>query len=161
MKKAELAKRAAERLREIRARKPVSIPAHTFHVSDDIGNTSDFKVKPSRGLSAYTIDDVNVILEALLYTVEKALENGESVSIHGFGSIRVKYYKPYQMKNPKTGEFVDVMDRYVPGVEIGADLRRAAKAYGLSLKDRIEKGAFVSQDEYDRYSFTSDDGDDD
>lgn len=159
MRKAELIKRTTDRLREIRARKPVSIPSHTFHISDDIGNTSDFKVKPSKGLSAYTLEDVSVILEALLYVTEDAIEKGEEVLIHGFASLRVKHYKPYQMRNPENGEWIDVTERYVPKFEPGNELRRAAKAYGISLRDKVGNAEFVYQDEVDKYSEFEGDGD--
>lgn len=162
MRKGELVKRAAARLRETRARKPVTIPSHTFHISDDIGNTSDFKVKPSKGLSSYNSDDVAVILDALMYVAQEAVENGEEIVLHGFASLRVKHYKSYMMKDPNTGEMVEVTERYVPKFEPGNELRRAAKSYGISLRDRVGNASFVYQDEVDKYdAYHADEDDDD
>lgn len=160
MRKSELVKRVAERLREVKARKPVTIPAHTFHVSDDIGNTSDFKVKSSRGMASYTADDVAAMLDALMYVTQDAMEHGEEIVLHGFASLRVKHYKSYQMKDPVSGELVDVTERYVPKFEPGNELKRAAKSYGISLRDRVGNAPFVYEDEIDKYNAYHEDEDD-
>ena len=45
MNKRELASRTMEVLRSNNIRKPVSIKKHTFHITDDDGNTANFHVK--------------------------------------------------------------------------------------------------------------------
>jgi nucleoid DNA-binding protein len=44
------------------------------------------------------------IVDSMLTTISRALENGERVVISGFGSFRVKPRKPRLGRNPQTGE---------------------------------------------------------
>jgi nucleoid DNA-binding protein len=48
--------------------------------------------------------DVEVVVEAILSEVGKALASGEKVDLRGFGNFTVKEKKARQGRNPKTGE---------------------------------------------------------
>lgn len=137
MNKRDFIKRVSELLRENNIKKPVSMPKQVFHISDDDGNTKDFTVKKSDKAVLYTLDDVNLIVDACLCVIKDALRQGDSVSIHGFGSIGLNYRKPRMTKQIGSDNDVVISGRYVPKFSFGNDLRRCAKMYELSLSDKL------------------------
>jgi integration host factor subunit beta len=52
-----------------------------------------------------------------------ALTKGDRVEIRGFGSFKVKKYKGYTGKNPKTGEPVKVKPKKLPFFKCGKELK--------------------------------------
>lgn len=62
---------------------------------------------------------VNVMFEAMA----GALERGERIEIRGFGSFEVRSYKPYEGRNPRTGETVHVKAKRLPFFKVGKELR--------------------------------------
>ena len=62
---------------------------------------------------------VNVMFEAMA----SALERGERIEIRGFGSFEVRSYKPYEGRNPRTGETVHVKAKRLPFFKVGKELR--------------------------------------
>lgn len=135
MNRKEFVRRITAVMRENDIKKPVSFPKQVLHISDDEGNTKDFIVKKSDKNIAYTIDDIEAMMDACLYVTEEALKHGEHISIHGFGTLALHHRKARTTKHPDTGELVDVEARYVPKFTFGNDLRLCAKIYELSLTD--------------------------
>jgi integration host factor subunit beta len=45
------------------------------------------------------------------------------VEIRGFGSFKVKSYKGYQGRNPRTGEVVEVKPKQLPFFRAGKELK--------------------------------------
>tara|TARA_B100000795_G_C22798455_1_gene440584 strand:+ start:776 stop:1054 length:279 start_codon:yes stop_codon:yes gene_type:complete len=62
---------------------------------------------------------VNLILEA----VSDSLNNNNRIEIRGFGSFSLNYRPSRIGRNPKTGEKVDVPEKYVPHFKAGKELR--------------------------------------
>ena len=62
---------------------------------------------------------VNVMFDAMA----GALERGERIEIRGFGSFEVRAYKPYEGRNPRTGETVHVKAKRLPFFKVGKELR--------------------------------------
>ncbi|MCD8208997.1 MAG: HU family DNA-binding protein, partial [Bacteroidales bacterium] len=93
MNKRDLIREINNVLRENGVKKPISIPKHVFHISDDDGNSRDFSVKTREKTAVYTIDDVENILDACICVIEDALKRGEEVSIYSFGTLGLKYRK--------------------------------------------------------------------
>ena len=62
---------------------------------------------------------VKVILDALSNT----LSNGGRIEIRGFGSFSLNYRPQRQGRNPKTGERVNVPEKYLPHFKAGKELR--------------------------------------
>ena len=52
-----------------------------------------------------------------------ALLNGERVEIRGFGSFKIKKYKRYQGRNPKTGEVLKIKAKKLPSFKCGKELK--------------------------------------
>ena len=56
--------------------------------------------------------DLLDIVDVLFEEMARALEQGESVEIRGFGRLFVKTRAPIQSRNPRSGELVDVAKRW-------------------------------------------------
>ncbi len=62
---------------------------------------------------------VNLIFDAMM----QALSQGERIEIRGFGAFTIRQYKPYQGRNPKTGEKVHVSSKKLPFFKVGKELK--------------------------------------
>ena len=67
--------------------------------------------------------DSEVILEAILDGVVRALRAGNKVEIRGFGSFRIRERQGRIGRNPKTGVRVDVPPKRVPYFKPSKDLK--------------------------------------
>lgn len=63
---------------------------------------------------------VNCIVDAMT----DALREGEGIEIRGFGSFTVRPYKPYNGRNPRTGEPVPVAAKRLPFFKVGKELKQ-------------------------------------
>ena len=68
--------------------------------------------------------DVELAVNSILDRMAAALVNGERIEIRGFGSMTLHYRPPRIGRNPKTGEKVQVPEKYVPHFKPGANLRK-------------------------------------
>jgi integration host factor subunit beta len=71
------------------------------------------------------VKTVEVIVATILDAMTEALANGDNVEIRGFGSFTVREYQPYDGRNPKTGEIVEVKGKKLPFFKVGKKLRDA------------------------------------
>ncbi|MDR1657380.1 MAG: integration host factor subunit beta [Deltaproteobacteria bacterium] len=55
--------------------------------------------------------------------IEDGLINGERTEIRGLGSFRVKEYRGYTGRNPKTGSAIYVPPKRLPFFRVGRELR--------------------------------------
>ncbi len=72
--------------------------------------------------------DVENIVNAILGEITTALANGDRVELRGFGAFSVKNRQPRLGRNPKTGEKVDVEEKWVPFFKTGKELRERLNA---------------------------------
>lgn len=71
-------------------------------------------------LPARDIEDATrLIFEKMI----KALESKDRIEIRGFGSFSLRYRKPREGRNPKTGAKVALLGKYVPHFKPGKELR--------------------------------------
>ncbi|MEM7194780.1 MAG: integration host factor subunit beta [Pseudomonadota bacterium] len=68
--------------------------------------------------------DVELAVNSILDKMSEALVAGERIEIRGFGSMTLHYRPPRIGRNPKTGEKVQVPEKYVPHFKPGASLRK-------------------------------------
>lgn len=125
----------AEALRVSGARKPVSIPKHVLHVSDDEGNSKDFSIKKTDKKLLYTVDDVNKMVDACIEVIERALTNGDDISIHGFGTLGLRYRKARRTKDFLNGDDIEIEARFVPKFMPGKGLKTCARVYSLNAME--------------------------
>lgn len=62
---------------------------------------------------------INCVFDAMV----EALGRGEGIEIRGFGSFSVRPYKPYNGRNPRTGESVPVPAKRLPFFKVGKELK--------------------------------------
>ena len=129
MTREELIRYAASLLRSDKRKKPLRIQKHTFRILDDEGNAANFTIKKKNKSAMYTVEDVRVILDALIKATEEAIKQGESVTIQGFGTLGLKYRKPRSLKHVATGERTIVEGHYVPKFVFGKSLKTCASIY--------------------------------
>ncbi len=62
---------------------------------------------------------VNCVFDAMM----AALQRGEGIEIRGFGSFTIRPYKPYDGRNPRTGQAVTVPAKRLPFFKVGKELK--------------------------------------
>lgn len=67
--------------------------------------------------------DVENIVNAILEEISDALAAGDRVELRGFGAFSVKNRAARVGRNPRTGEQVEVEEKWVPFFKTGKDLR--------------------------------------
>ena len=58
-------------------------------------------------------------VDIILNTISKGLAEGKRIEFRGFGSLRLRYRKPRQGRNPRTGTSVPVEGKYFPHFKPG------------------------------------------
>jgi integration host factor subunit beta len=56
--------------------------------------------------------------------------SGEGIEIRGFGSFSVRQYKPYDGRNPRTGEAVHVASKRLPFFKVSKELKEMVDGGG-------------------------------
>lgn len=67
--------------------------------------------------------DVELAVNSMLEKMARALAEGDRIEVRGFGSLSLHYRPPRLGRNPKTGEKVEVPEKYVPHFKPGNALR--------------------------------------
>ncbi len=67
--------------------------------------------------------DVELAVKRLLESMSHALAVGERIEIRGFGSFSLHYRPPRMGRNPKSGDTVALLGKYVPHFKPGKELR--------------------------------------
>ena len=67
--------------------------------------------------------DVVRIVDTVFQEISEAMARGDRVELRGFGAFSVKKRDARNGRNPKTGEAVDVDQKYVPFFKTGKLLR--------------------------------------
>jgi integration host factor subunit beta len=64
-----------------------------------------------------------LVVNCVFDTMIEAMRKGEGIEIRGFGSLTVRPYKPYEGRNPRTGQPVEVPAKRLPFFKVGKELR--------------------------------------
>lgn len=67
--------------------------------------------------------DVERIVSTVFDEITDALSRGDRVELRGFGAFSVKHRPARTGRNPRTGESVQVEEKWVPYFKTGKDLR--------------------------------------
>ncbi|MFV0423684.1 HU family DNA-binding protein [Oleidesulfovibrio sp.] len=68
-------------------------------------------------------DEAVMVVNTFFDSVRDALVEGDRVEIRGFGSFKVKEYKGYVGRNPKTGDSVKVAPKRLPVFRAGKEMK--------------------------------------
>jgi DNA-binding protein HU-beta len=71
-------------------------------------------------------------LEAFLSGIRAGLEQGDRVTLSGFGTVGVSHRKARRVRNPRNGDAMEIaarrVPRFAPGVELKSALDRPGKS---------------------------------
>lgn len=70
-----------------------------------------------------TIKQIEMAVKHLFDNMSQALENGLRIEIRGFGSFVLRYRVPRMARNPKTGEYLQTIGKYVLHFKPGKELK--------------------------------------
>ena len=79
--------------------------------------------------------DLEKVVDVILEEICQALESGARVERRGFGAFSVRKRDSRLGRNPRTGETVEVDEKYVPFFKAGKELR-ARLNDGVDPEDR-------------------------
>jgi DNA-binding protein HU-beta len=74
-----------------------------------------------------TKKDVETVVEGFLAEVTEGLQNGDKVSLVGFGNFETRKRAARKGRNPQTGAEIDIPETRVPAFKPGKGLREAVK----------------------------------
>ena len=72
-----------------------------------------------------TKTDTALVVEGVLEALKDALITGETVEIRGFGTFKIKKRAARRARNPRTGEPVDIPEKFVPTFKPSRELKEA------------------------------------
>jgi integration host factor subunit beta len=67
--------------------------------------------------------DAELAVKVILDAMTEALARGDRIEIRGFGSFSLNHRPPRIGRNPRSGERVDVPEKWVPHFKAGKELR--------------------------------------
>ena len=67
--------------------------------------------------------DAELSVKTILDAMSNSLKKKQRIEIRGFGSFSLNYRPPRIGRNPKSGEKVNVPEKYVPHFKAGKELR--------------------------------------
>jgi len=69
-----------------------------------------------------------LVVETIFDCMKSAFQRGERVEVRGLGTFKVRSYKGYKGRNPKTGQAIVVAPKRLPAFKVGRVLAaRVAK----------------------------------
>ncbi|CCD30116.1 Integration host factor subunit beta (IHF-beta) [Candidatus Glomeribacter gigasporarum BEG34] len=74
-----------------------------------------------------SLKDADCAVKILLSAISNALAQGGRVEIRSFGSFSLKRYPARAGRNPKTGEKIQIPEKYAPHFKAGKELRERIK----------------------------------
>lgn len=90
-------------------------------------NRSDLIVRLAGHFPHLTQKDSQIAVDLMLDAIAEALTQGRRAEIRGFGSFNVHYRPAKVARNPKTGDPVQVPQKYVPHFKAGKGLLEAVQ----------------------------------
>lgn len=67
--------------------------------------------------------EIEIIVDTVFHKMREALKKHNRIELRGFGIFEVRFRKARKGRNPKTGQNVNVQDRYVPFFKVGKELK--------------------------------------
>ena len=69
------------------------------------------------------VRDVERIVNTIFSEITQSLADGKRVELRGFGAFSVQHREQRTGRNPRTGEAVNVEEKYIPRFKTGKELR--------------------------------------
>jgi len=81
-----------------------------------------------------TIREAENVVNRVFEEMSNTLAKDDRVEIRGFGSFKLKKYKGYKGRNPKTGEIIKVKPKKMPYFKCGKDLKERVDTHRESKR---------------------------
>lgn len=78
-------------------------------------------------LTELTKKDSSKAVDAILDAISNSLQNGEKVSLIGFGNFEVRERAARKGRNPQTGEEIEIASSKLPAFKPGKELKDLVK----------------------------------
>ncbi len=82
--------------------------------------------------------ETDVVVDGFIKTVAEALSEGNRIELRDFGVFSVKKRRPRAARNPRTGEAVDIDERFVPVFKVS---RKLTARVDMTIKQNAEPKA--------------------
>lgn len=69
------------------------------------------------------VKDCDVVINSFFAILQKSLADDERTELRGFGTFRIKHYKAYIGRNPKSGTAIAVRAKKLPSFKAGKALK--------------------------------------
>jgi integration host factor subunit beta len=89
--------------------------------------------KQLSGIWSITEKDAKLCVDSMFDVMAETLAAGGRIEIRGFGSFKVKNYQPYEGRNPKTGDLVQVPEKRLPVFKMSKRLKSRINKEPTSL----------------------------
>ena len=80
----------------------------------------------------FVAKDAEIAVKVILDAMTEALARGDRIEIRGFGSFSLNHRPPRVGRNPRSGERVEVPEKWVPHFKAGKELRERVDAADLT-----------------------------
>jgi len=70
-----------------------------------------------------TMKEAALAVKTVFDGMERVLKEGNRIEIRGFGSFKVKSYRSYHGRNPRTGDSIHVQSKKLPFFKLGKELK--------------------------------------
>lgn len=90
-------------------------------------------IKSMASKANMTQKDCLAVYEAFVSSIETAMENGDKVSLNGFGTYGIKTIKARTGRNPKTGEIVSVAEKYYPTFKFAPSVKKSVNSVTIDV----------------------------
>jgi integration host factor subunit beta len=67
--------------------------------------------------------EIDAMVDLIIEEIVGGLADGKRVELRGFGSFYIKYREAHLGRNPRTGDPVEVEEKWVPAFKAGKELR--------------------------------------
>lgn len=94
------------------------------------------KVAEATGI---TKTETEAVIDGFIITIINALKKGENVDLRGFATFTVKKRKSKIARNPKTGETIELKERYVPTAKLSKQFKQAVSESLKEIGEEKEK----------------------
>ena len=84
---------------------------------------SDLLEKLATQNTPFSSLDSKIALDSLIDHLSNLLSEKQRIEIRGFGAFSVQHRKQRTGRNPRTGEAVNVEEKYIPRFKTGKELR--------------------------------------
>ncbi|MDF2682734.1 MAG: hbs [Brevibacillus sp.] len=78
-------------------------------------------------MTELTKKDSSKAVDAILDSISSSLQNGEKVSLIGFGNFEVRERAARKGRNPQTGEEIEIASSKLPAFKPGKELKDLVK----------------------------------